>query len=315
MKLSIIIPVYNVEKYVLRCLDSCYRQDLPESDYEVICVDDGSTDNSSSLIETFAKKHNNIVVLHQSNAGQSAARNYGLKKAKGDYIWFIDSDDWIQPNVIKRLLIQAYQENLDTLCFTFQYVDENGEITNGKYEMPSFHNVTDGREFIFKYSMPAGPWSAIHRRDFLEKKQLYYLEGIKREDEDFTVRAYCSAERISYVNVVAYNYYQRNGSTMKSQKSVKTAYDLLFVADSLYKFAQGLKGNHQPAYLAVMNRVSFAFSQSLAYYEKNSINLNVYRKKPYYPLMLNQQLSVKDKLKYLLINFSLRLYLKIYSLR
>ena len=133
MKLSIIIPVYNVEKYVLRCLDSCYRQDLPESDYEVICVDDGSTDNSSSLIETFAKKHNNIVVLHQSNAGQSAARNYGLKKAKGDYIWFIDSDDWIQPNVIKRLLIQAYQENLDTLCFTFQYADENGEITKADF--------------------------------------------------------------------------------------------------------------------------------------------------------------------------------------
>ena len=180
--------------------------------------------------------------------------------------------------------------------------------------MLSFSEAINGRDFISKYTMPAGPWCAIHRRDFLVGNNIHFIEGIRREDEDYTTRAYCSAERISYVNIVAYNYYQRAGSTMKSQQSVKTAADLLKVADSLYDFAQHLKNTHQKAYWAVLNRVSFAVSQSLAYCEGGVINLDQYRTKPFYPLSINPLLSFKNKWKYRLINLSLGLYLKVYHM-
>lgn len=315
MKISIIIPIYNVEPYIGRCLNSCLNQNISEANFEIICIDDGCTDGSMKVVEQFALQHSNIVILHQQNAGQSAARNHGMRIAKGDYVWFVDSDDWVQPNILKDLLNQAYSENLDTLCFTFQYVDESGVVSDGGFGMPSCPNVIDGKEFIYKHRMPAGPWSAIHRRKFLLDNGIAYIEGVKREDEDYTIRAYCSADRISYVNTVAYNYFQRTGSTMKSEKSVKTAYDLLVVADSLYDFAYTLKGVHQNAYWAVMNRVSFAFSQSLAYFDVKSLSLDLYKQKPYYPLSINRQLSSKDKWKYRLMNLSLNLYLKIYKLK
>jgi len=313
LKLSIIIPIYNVEPFIGRCLDSCLNQNITEKDYEIICIDDGITDNSMAIVEQYANKYSNFVILHQTNAGQSAARNNGMQVAKGDYVWFVDSDDWVQPNVLKEILAQAYNQSLDTLCFTFQFVDEDGTVSNGGFEMPSLEQPVDGRTFISNYKMPAGPWSAIHRREFLINKDIKYIEGIKREDEDYTIRAYCSADRISYLNTIAYNYFQRTGSTMKSAKSVKTAYDLLAVADSLYKFANTLKRTHNNAYIVIMNKVSFAFSQSLAYFDKESISIDIYSQKPYYPLSINNRLSTKEKIKYRLINLSLKIYLLIYS--
>lgn len=315
MKLSIIIPVYNVEPFISRCLDSCYNQNLPEDDYEIICVDDGSTDGSMAIVEKYACLHKNLVILHQANAGQSIARNQGLQIAQSDYIWFVDSDDWIQPNVLPYLLEHVYRDHLDTLCFTFQYAYEDGRFSDGGFSMPSLNKAINGREFISNYSMPAGPWSAIHRRAFLKEKNLRFIEGIKREDEDYTIRAYCSAEKISYINIVAYNYFQRAGSTMKSPKSAKTADDLLVVADSLFDYAQSIKGVHKQAYLSILNHVSFAFSQSLAYCDIGKSNLEKYKAKPYYPLNINPFLSKKNKWKYRLINYSIEFYLKLYQLK
>lgn len=315
MKLSIIIPVYNVEPFISRCLDSCYNQGILEEDYEIICVDDGSTDKSMSIVEEYACQHKNLVILHQSNAGQSVARNHGLRIAQGDYVWFVDSDDWIQPNVLPGLIEHAYRDKLDTLCFTFQYAYEDGRFSDSGYRMPSLNQVIDGRDFISNYTMPAGPWSAIHRRAFLIDKNLRFIEGIKREDEDYTIRVYCSAEKISYINYVAYNYFQRVGSTMKSPKSTKTADDLLIVADSLYTYAQSIKDVHTQAYWSIMNHVSFAFSQSLAYCGEGKNDLEKYKMKPYYPLNINPLLSKKNKWKYRIINYSLEFYLKLYRLK
>lgn len=307
--------MYNVEQYIGKCLDSCLDQDLPKDEYEIVVVDDGSTDNSMRIVEKYAAVHNNIVILSQTNCGQSTARNRGVEIAQGDFVWFVDSDDWIQPDILNHLLKIAYDEQLDTLCFTFQFVDEEGHVYNGGFSMPSLQHAIDGKDFITNYKMPAGPWSAIHRREFLLNKKIKFIEGIKREDEDYTIRAYCSAEKISYEDVVAYNYFQRNGSTMKSEKSIKTAYDLLTVADSLYEFANSVKSTSGNAYLTVLNKVSFAFSQSLAYFDNNAMDLEVYKSKPYYPLSINPLLTLKELIKYRIINLSIGLYLAIYRMK
>lgn len=315
MKLSIIIPIYNVEQWIGRCLESCLNQGIAKDDYEIICVNDGSNDNSMLVVNQYAKEHSNIIILHQRNAGQSAARNHAMRVAKGKYVWFVDSDDWIQPSCVQKLLDMAELHQLDVLCFTFQFVDEEGSLRPDGYSCRKSNIVMSGEEFVASVKMPAGPWAAIHRREYLLQNNINYIEGIKREDEDFTVRAYCMAKRIELVDIVAYNYFQRTGSTMKSLATTKTAYDLLTVADSLFKFASDNITKGSMAYLSVMNHVSFAFSQALAYQSNGKPSIAEFRHKPYYPLCINPLLSNKEKWKYRLINLSLCLYLKIYRMK
>ena len=115
MKLSIIVPMYNVELYIEKCLLSCLNQDLPASDYEIIVVNDGSPDSSLAIAERIASLYDNLTIVSQKNAGLSAARNKALSLAKGKYVWFVDSDDRIQENCLRYILDECYNNGLD-LC-------------------------------------------------------------------------------------------------------------------------------------------------------------------------------------------------------
>lgn len=121
MFLSIIIPVYNAENYLAQCLDSCLSQDISRGEYEVICVNDGSSDGSGKVLEEYAKTYSNVHVINQQNAGVSAARNTGLDAAPGDYIWFVDSDDLILPNCLGELQHICMEKNCDELTFRCHY--------------------------------------------------------------------------------------------------------------------------------------------------------------------------------------------------
>ena len=122
MFLSFIIPIYNCEKYICECLDSCLEQNINASDYEIICINDGSTDNSSKILEYYAQKHTNIFLINKSNGGVSIARNKGIEASKGDYIWFLDADDFIQENILADLKSIANRDSSDRIkvqSFTF----------------------------------------------------------------------------------------------------------------------------------------------------------------------------------------------------
>ena len=125
MFLSIIIPVYNCGKFLEECLNSVFTQDIPQSDYEVICINDGSKDNSQSILEKFAAVHKNLHLISQENKGAAAARNEGLKKAVGDYIWFVDADDLICENILSLLKSKIEACNCDRMSFGFYYFDGN----------------------------------------------------------------------------------------------------------------------------------------------------------------------------------------------
>ena len=315
LKLSIIIPVYNVEPYIGKCLDSCLHQDIPTDEYEIIVVNDGSPDNSVVIVKDYMQRYLNVRLVNRDNGGLSAARNTGLKEAKGEYVWFVDSDDWIETNVLKSLLDKAYKDKLDVLCFNLQFAFPDGhtEHYNVSAEKECVYHGTD---FICKVGMPPAAWAALYKHDFLENHALAFYEGILHEDQEFTPRAYCLAERISFVNQVVYNYNQRQGGIMKSKQSERKCRDLMTVADSLYFFTQSHRNMlHREAYWTLMNHVSFAVSQSLANYNKDYFKLVEYKQKPYYPLCINPLLNNKDKWKYRLINLSLSLYLKIYHVK
>ena len=221
MKLSIIVPIYNVASYLRKCVDSLLTQDI--SDYEIILVDDGSPDECPQICDEYAEKYDNIRVVHQKNAGLSAARNSGIKIATGDYIMFVDSDDYLQPNVLGALLEQVKRDNLDVLRFRYQNVRESGEAFAPYKDMTNYNDYsaepTDGLAFLNERM-----GNQCYVVQFLVKaeivRQELFIPGIDFEDTDWTPRMLLRAKRVASTDLVVYNYLWREGSITLSQKDI-----------------------------------------------------------------------------------------------
>ncbi len=308
VRLSIIIPVYNVERYIGKCLESCYAQDIDTTEYEIIIVDDSSPDNSINIVREYQSIYDNIKIIRRPNGGLSAARNSGLSVASGDYVWFVDSDDTIASNCFAGLINRMQDERLDILCFSLNLIFPDGKAE--KYTIPHdfSQKIYKGTQFINNVQMPGSACIAIYRKQFLFDNNLKFKEGILHEDQEFTPRAYCMAERISFIDQYLYNYYQRTGSIMKSNQDVKRCRDLLIIADSLYEFADNKLNKGTQEYATLMRHVYFCVTQSLAYYSKDAFNISVYQQKPYYPMNVNYSDGLL-KYKIILANLSLKLYL------
>lgn len=311
IRLSIIIPVYNVEQYLAKCLDSVLQQDIPLEEYEVIVVNDGSPDGSMAIAEYYASKYSSVKVITRPNGGLSAARNTGLEHAQGEYVWFVDSDDWIEPCSLKEITEFTSSNQLDVLCINLQLAFDDGHIEPYSITLHEGGKVREGADFLCNVNMPPAAVCGIYRRDFLIENNLKFYEGILHEDQEFTPRAYYLAGRITLLDKPIYNYYQRTGSIMKSGKSVKRCKDLLTVADSLYSFMKLNVSETSCCYSYFQNVVNFCFSQSLAYYTKKAFPLAEYKRRAYYPLQNTSGLS----LKYRIANLSLNLYLILLSFK
>ena len=227
MKLSIIVPIYNVAPYLRKCVDSLLAQDI--SDYEIILVDDGSTDDSGAIADELVDAFRlsplasrlEMRVIHQSNSGLSEARNTGTREAKGQYILFVDSDDYLQPNTLGTLLEQAERDNLDVLRFRYQNVKENGEAFAPYKDMTNYNDysvtATDGLTFLNERM-----GNQCYVVQFLVKteivRQELFTPGIYFEDTDWTPRMLLRAKRVASAEVVVYNYLWREGSITLSQK-------------------------------------------------------------------------------------------------
>jgi glycosyltransferase involved in cell wall biosynthesis len=233
MKLSVIIPVYNVEPYVERCLLSVIEQDIPFFDYEIIVINDGTTDNSLVVVNEFAAKYDNIIVVSQENQGLGAARNKGLSLAKGEYVWFIDSDDWIAKNCLSKIM---YLLNQDIDCLTFKYNKYSNSEKNQDFSL-FFPGIKSGMNLTktHKVSIPA-PFTIIKRSIFLENN-LTFCHGICYEDSELTPKLYFYAQKCVFLDEVCYYYFRRDGSIMSSF-SLKKASDILFINDALLNFAE-----------------------------------------------------------------------------
>ncbi len=227
MKLSIIMPVYNVEDYLCKCIDSVLNQDY--EDYEVILVDDGSPDECPKICDSYAKKHDNIRVVHRENGGLSAARNSGIEVAIGEYILFVDSDDYIEPNVLGTLMEQVEREQLDVLRFDYQNVRLKNEgvrklESEGDYEvfepnkapryMDKKSEVVNGETYLnTRMGYACYAWQFIICKDIVNT----FYEGIHFEDTEWLPRMMLAAKRVNSTTTVVYNYLVRQGSITKVQ--------------------------------------------------------------------------------------------------
>jgi len=227
--------MYKVERYIEKCLLSCISQDIPYSEYEIICINDGSPDASAEIAGEIAKQNNNIRIINQENQGLSVARNTGLKNAKGEYVWFVDSDDWIEENCLGRI-ISKLSNNLDILQLQYRHVWLNPYATK-EFKPVLIEGVKTGIEVMIDGGLPVPAPFCIYRRDFLLKNDLHFVKGIYHEDSEFKPRAVYLAKRITSDIEVSYNYYQRSSGSIMSSFSVKRATDILFVNDNLYNFS------------------------------------------------------------------------------
>lgn len=208
-KLSVIIPVYNAEKYLRRCLNSVLEQSF--SNLEILCVNDGSTDASINILNEYAAKDSRIVIVSQKNAGQSAARNVGLSAASGEYIGFVDSDDWIDVDFYQNLYQSAYQNNSEVTQCGYRTVSTKKTKTYNYFPGIS-EAFCDKLSALHKGFVV----NKIYRRDFIQEHQLRFLEGLIFEDILFAVQAIYYAKMLNSISGGYYNYFSNPSSTVNS---------------------------------------------------------------------------------------------------
>ena len=236
MKLSIIVPIYNVEQYILECVQSVYRQALTENDFELILVNDGTQDNSFGVIKDIIHQHTNIIVVEQSNQGLSAARNTGLLYAKGDYILFLDSDDLLIDNTIPSLL--ALSEKMPDLIVAGFKKMNNDEIHN--FMAPSQDRIIveekSGEELFLRDLNPQQcyVWRTLYKKEFLDNNNLKFIRDIFFEDVPFTTECYLKARRCVKTSQIFYIYRQRVDSIV-STLNIKKIFDFNTVLARLWE--------------------------------------------------------------------------------
>lgn len=239
MSLTIVLPIYNVASYLERCLDSVLVDNRFRG--EVICVNDGSTDDSLSILERYAAKYGNVRIITQPNAGLSAARNTGLDAATGDYVFFLDSDDWIFPNKLDEVLSRVNGE--DVVYFNATRYFEETQQYEPVREIAELQDLSGAAYFAAAERQRRNTpmvcvWGGLYKRSFLLEHNLYNEPGIYHEDSYFTPQVLLRAQHVSCVNICLYAYRIRQGSitTTVRQKHIE---DMLFVCRGLYaKFRQ-----------------------------------------------------------------------------
>lgn len=201
-KISIIVPVYKVEQYLRRCLDSIVAQTF--TDWECILIDDGSPDNSGAICDEYAAKDNRFHVIHQENAGVSSARNAGLDAAKGEWIGFVDSDDWIEPNMYESMILSARNNDVDVIgCDVFK------EEKQGTFIKKIFlsDRGTENIENLLQGGTPGWIWNKLIKRKLIEENGISFLQGCSLcEDEIFSIKIYDRSIKTGYLEKALYHY-------------------------------------------------------------------------------------------------------------
>lgn len=194
MYFSFVVPIYNVEKYLPQCIESLLNQTF--NDYEIILVDDGSTDQSPQICDVYSEKFSNIVVIHKKNGGLSDARNYGIRKAKGKYICFVDSDDyWEGKNALSDIIELAERSSPDIIRIGMKQISAaDGKVISDPVldfsEFYELNNISVLRRFVETCMLKISACSMIIKRDFLIKNQLFFVKGLKSEDIEWSIRVY-----------------------------------------------------------------------------------------------------------------------------
>ena len=226
--LSIIVPVYNAEKWLHRCVDSLLDQELPSEDYEIILVDDGSKDASPQICDEYAAAYSGLVcVIHQPNGGVSMARNAGLDAAVGEYVMFVDADDYIEPNCLHEIVGQVYKSNAEVLFYKHKVVTEQSERIDNS--VPTGITVKDfctGEYYMLNNGDTGSIWRSLYSRDVIESLKLRFYPNITHQDVLFNFQILPFVERIAFCDALVYDYIYEGESLTRTKSEEKIKYNI-----------------------------------------------------------------------------------------
>ena len=229
--LSYIIPLYNSAIWLSKCLSSVLNQDIPEDEVEIICVNDGSPDNSADIAREIAKDHPCIIVIDQENQGPSGARNTGMRAATGKYLCFVDPDDFVEPNVYGSLVKQMEKEQLDMLRFNYQVVNEKYERIPKRpfeYKFDYTPQLMTGTQFLSeRLDIACNIWRYVYRRNIIVDNNIWCFVGDYYDDTPWLPLVLMKAERMNICDTVVYDYMERSNSLVnaRSPKAVQRQID------------------------------------------------------------------------------------------
>ncbi len=215
--ISVIVPVYNVEKYLSQCLDSILAQTF--KDFECICVNDGSTDGSLDILQEYAKKDDRIKIIIQENKGLSAARNVGIREAIGQYISFVDSDDWVDKNYLQILYRTIENTNSEVVVCNYEkYYEKEDKFSSNIFPQGSKISCNDNLSLKISkgYTQPT-VWTKIIKMKLLKENNIYFFEGFNCEDAPFISLVFLFSTKVAYVENILYFYRIRENSIMSNK--------------------------------------------------------------------------------------------------
>ncbi len=234
IKVSVVIPIYNSEKYLEKCLDSVKNQTLKE--IQIICVNDGSTDKSLEIMENYAQNDSRFVIVNQENGGCGKAYNVGMKAAQGEYIGFVEPDDYINNDMYETLYNIAKSKDLDFVKSDFVEFKSTGE-TNYRaltYSKEYYNKIICPKDDINVFNFAMNTWTGLYKRNFIEQNKITYNEtsGASFQDNGFWFKTFCFAEKIYFLDKAFYNYKTDNpDSSVNNPDKVfcmKVEYDLIY---------------------------------------------------------------------------------------
>ena len=243
LKISIIVPVYNTERYIGQCLDSVLGQSF--NNYEIVCVNDGSTDGSLSILEEYKNKDKRVRIITTENAGLSAARNTGVRSAMGEYICYLDSDDMLEDGALDRMSDAIDDGYADVIGYNARLMYDSEHIKE-VYNKDAYYirkgnysDITEGSQ-LFASMMENNEfietaWLMLIKREYLEKKEITFYEGILHEDVLYAIQCYLDANKAKYVEDINYVYRIRENSIMTKSVTSKNIYSKLVSYDEIMK--------------------------------------------------------------------------------
>jgi len=245
MKLSIIVSVYNLEAYVADCLNSLIGIPLPDNEFEIIVIDDGSTDGSLELLKKYDQKCPHIHLYSQENKGVGAARNLGLKKASGTFVWFVDGDDFINPALVNECLNEAIEQKVDVMAFDFLPVNESGTPEDWITFSLNFtgRQIVSGSQFYLDNFSKSYVWLYFFKRSIFVTNSLVFHDSIKMQDGEIMPRIFFHCTRVGYVKSKILNYRYRKTSAVNDkneQARYNFYYSMVVVAHRLRIFQGSL---------------------------------------------------------------------------
>ena len=310
IKYSFIVPVYNTEKYLKKCLDSLVNQTY--KDFEIIVVNDGSTDKSSSIISKYQKKYKNIIVIDKENEGLSMARNRGVQKSSGKYIIFVDSDDYVS----NKLLEEIDKKIDDSDILRFQIATEDEEYTKiNEYHEEGFESMCgyDAFKYLSSYHFVEPAWCYVIRRDYYIENKFSFKKGVYHEDFGLIPYVIYKARKVKSIDFIGYYYIQRNGSIMNNndyKKTVKKAFDMIEQYKAMRLFAKNInrKNNLDDYFLSYISNSVIVKARELKKDEKK-VYINELKKLNVFDgVLVNTRIR---RFKKYLMKHNLNLYLKV----